>query len=147
MRKQRLLTGIVAAVLLFIGFAFRPEHSEPWTTAQLESPETLAKIIGNPKLPQPIIYSVGPGAVIKNSIDVGPAKETINLTKLKNLLAPLPKNASIVIYCGCCPFEHCPNIRPAFEMLNQMKFTNAKLLNIEHNVKTDWINKGYPVAQ
>jgi len=52
-----------------------------------------------------------------------------------------------VIYCGCCPFEHCPNVRPAFQLLNEMKFTNQKLLNLSTNLKTDWIDKGYPVAK
>jgi thiosulfate/3-mercaptopyruvate sulfurtransferase len=28
-----------------------------------------------------------------------------------------------------------------------MKFTNYKLLNLSHNVKTDWLDKGYPTAQ
>jgi hypothetical protein len=25
-----------------------------------------------------------------------------------------------------------------------MKFTNYHLLNLPHNIKTDWISKGYP---
>ena len=75
---------------------------------------------------------------------MGPAHEKENLEKLKRQLIPLPKDADIVIYCGCCPFEHCPNIRPAFSLLNEMKFSNARLLNLEHNIKTDWISKGYP---
>ena len=81
---------------------------------------------------------------IKNSIDIGPARDSLNIIKFKEQLSKLPKDAPIVIYCGCCPFEHCPNIRPAFALLNEMKFTRHKLLNIEHNIKTDWISKGYP---
>jgi hypothetical protein len=60
-------------------------------------------------------------------------------------LSTLPKDANIVIYCGCCPFVKCPNIRPAFTLLNKMGFKKHKLLNLSHNVKTDWIDKGYPV--
>jgi hypothetical protein len=78
-------------------------------------------------------------------LDIGPAHEKTNLDRLKQELENLPRNADIVIYCGCCPFEHCPNIRPAFRLLNEMKFTNQKLLNIPHNIKTDWMDKGYPV--
>jgi alkanesulfonate monooxygenase len=40
--------------------------------------------------------------------------------------------------------DRCPNIRPAFSLLNEMKFTHAHLLNLEHNIKTDWVAKGYP---
>jgi len=118
--------------------------SEPWTTKQLMAPADLAELINNPAAKKPVIICVGPGALIKGSIDTGPAKEKENLEKLKKELTGLSKDAEIVIYCGCCPFDHCPNIRPAFSLLNEMKFTNTHLLNIEHNLRTDWVNKGYP---
>ena len=121
-----------------------PLAEDPWKASQLLAPADLANTINDPKAPQPLIFCIGPGAVIKNSIDIGPARDTLNLEKFKLQLSKLPKDAPIVIYCGCCPFEHCPNIRPAFTLLNNMKFTRHKLLNIEHNVKTDWIGKGYP---
>jgi thiosulfate/3-mercaptopyruvate sulfurtransferase len=118
--------------------------TEPWTADQLMAPAELAELITNPKAGKPVIICVGPGAAIRGSLDMGPAKEKENLEKYKLLLSRLSKDADIVIYCGCCPFEHCPNIRPAFTLLNEMKFTNAHLLNLEHNIKTDWIAKGYP---
>lgn len=120
---------------------------EPWRPDQLLAPAALAKTIADPNATQPIIFCIGPGAVIKGSIDIGPARDSANLAKLRQRLSELPKDANIVIYCGCCPFVHCPNIRPAFSLLNELKFSQAKLLNIEHNVKTDWIDKGYPVMK
>ncbi|HCS20823.1 MAG TPA: hypothetical protein DIW47_09730 [Bacteroidetes bacterium] len=57
----------------------------------------------------------------------------------------MSRDAEIIIYCGCCPFSDCPNIRPAFEVLNELKFTNPKLLNLPKNLKADWIDKGYPM--
>jgi hypothetical protein len=133
-------------VSLFIFCSFRNlQKEEPWSQNQLLPAADLARIINDPKSNQPYIFSVGPGAIIKNSIDIGPAENKQNLNKLKQQLSNLPKDANIVIYCGCCPFVHCPNIRPAFTLLNEMKFANQKLLNIEHNIKVDWISKGYPV--
>lgn len=117
---------------------------EPWKPEQLLSPGDLARVLADPKAQKPVIFSVGPGAVIRGSIDIGPARDSVNLNKLKAQLGHFPKDAPIVIYCGCCPFVHCPNIRPAFSLLNELQFTNHKLLNIEHNIKTDWIDKGYP---
>ena len=117
---------------------------EPWTPNQLMAPADLAAIITSSSETKPVILSIGPKAYIKGSIDIGDAKEKANLDKLKERVNKLPKNTDIVIYCGCCPFEHCPNIRPAFELLGKMKFTNYKLLNLEHNIKIDWLNKGYP---
>ena len=120
---------------------------EPWTAKQLMAPADLAAIMNDPNAKQPVILCVGPGALIKGSLDMGPANEKGNLEKLKQQLDKIPRDANVVIYCGCCPFEHCPNIRPAFNLLNEMKFSNAHLLNLEHNIKTDWVGKGYPQAK
>jgi thiosulfate/3-mercaptopyruvate sulfurtransferase len=120
---------------------------EPWTTEQLMAPAVLAAVINDPAAKKPVIICIGPGALIKGSVDIGPTKEKANLEKLRKELDRLPKDSDIVIYCGCCPFEHCPNIRPAFTLLNEMKFTNGHLLNIEHNIRTDWVDKGYPQAK
>lgn len=120
--------------------------AEPWTAKQLMAPADLAAMIHDPNAKKPVIICVGPGALIKGSLDMGPANEKENLEKLKQQLNKLSRDANVVIYCGCCPFEHCPNIRPAFTLINEMKFSNAHLLNIKHNIKTDWIAKGYPKA-
>jgi hypothetical protein len=62
-------------------------------------------------------------------------------------LEKLPKDASIVVYCGCCPYRSCPNVRPAFNLLNSMGFKNHKLLDLPQNIKVDWIDHGYPVME
>lgn len=85
-------------------------------------------------------------ALIPNSTDLGAASETENLTKLKKELTNLPKDTAIVIYCGCCPFTRCPNIRPAIALLKDMNFTNFHLLNLPVSIKADWIDKGYPTV-
>jgi thiosulfate/3-mercaptopyruvate sulfurtransferase len=138
-------TGIFFVSLFaiaFIAFAFHKisdqRGDEPWTQQQLLEPSDLAKIITDVNALQPKVYSIGPLAIIKNSIDIGSAGEKDNLKKLE-------QDLGIVIYCGCCPFNKCPNIRPAFELLNEMGFKNHKLLNLPHNIKVDWIDHGYPV--
>lgn len=125
----------------------KAEKDEPWRQEQLLAPADLAKDLSSSSAEKQYVYSVGPGATIKGSINIGPAQDKENLDKFRQQLSKLPKDANIVIYCGCCPFVHCPNIRPAFALLNEMKFTNQKLLNLEHNLKTDWIDKGFPVNQ
>ena len=140
----------IIVVLLFTTIGFikyqgnETPSGEPWTEKQLMAPADLAAVISNPKAKKPIIFSVGPGALIRGSKDMGPVHEKENLEKFKKALAMLPPDTEVVVYCGCCPFEHCPNIRPAFSMLNEMKFTHAHLLNLVTNIKTDWIAKGYP---
>ncbi|NOT90768.1 MAG: rhodanese-like domain-containing protein [Ferruginibacter sp.] len=145
--KYSFLLSITLIVASFVLTSFKQiQNEEPWSPKQLLDPADLAKILNDSKAKQPYIYSIGPAATIKGSIDIGPGQDKANLDKLKGQLSKLPKDADIVIYCGCCPFEHCPNIRPAFALLNKMKFTNQKLLSLQHNIKIDWINKGFPVS-
>ncbi len=150
MKSKFVLLACVLVILGAVVLAAAGHHphpaEEPWTPAELMSPADLAKVLADPHAQQPIVFCIGPGAVIKGSIDIGPARDSANLAKLRQRLGALPKDAPIVIYCGCCPFVHCPNIRPAFSLIKDMKFTQPKLLNLEHNVKVDWIDKGFPVT-
>jgi len=122
------------------------QGTDPWTQKQLMEPVELADII-NKGTTGYYIYGIGPAAFIKNSVEIGEGRDKKNIQKLKKAVIDLPKDANIVIYCGCCPFADCPNVRPAFELLNQMKFTNHKLLNLSQNFKVDWLDKGYPVNE
>lgn len=139
------LYSFVLISLGLIGFA--NELTDPWTPSELLEPAELAKTINDPQSPQFLVFSVGPGAVIKGSVDIGPAREKENLAKLRARLEKLPKDANVVIYCGCCPFVKCPNVRPAFNLLKEMNFKHRKLLNLAQNLKADWIDHGYPVAE
>ena len=94
---------------------------------------------------QPVIISIGPAGLIKNSIEVGECRFSENLAKLNDKVSGLSKNSDIVLYCGCCPFKDCPNIMPAFTLLNDLGFKNHRLLNLSNNLKTDWIDKNYPI--
>jgi rhodanese-related sulfurtransferase len=136
---------VVVAVLCFVNNS-HAQNPVNWTSNQLIEPSALADNI-NAKKDVPVIISVGPGAVIPNSIHTGMASETAGLDKLKMQLKDVPKDQKIVIYCGCCPFEHCPNVRPAINVLKEMNFTNFYLLDLPDNIKKDWIDKGYPVSK
>jgi thiosulfate/3-mercaptopyruvate sulfurtransferase len=59
----------------------------------------------------------------------------------------LPHDKLIVLYCGCCPWGHCPNVRPAYHQLNAMGFNHVKVLYIANNFGTDWVDKGYPTIK
>jgi hypothetical protein len=142
--QLRFLLPVVFITAVFnTGYA-QTKSTEPWTEVQLMPLVELAATITAGKN-LPMIISIGPAAIIKGSIDIGSTGEKGNLDKLKTTLSKVPKDKQILLYCGCCPFKNCPNIRPAFALLNQMKFTNHKLLNLATNIRVDWINKGYPM--
>ncbi|MEO6838137.1 MAG: rhodanese-like domain-containing protein [Ginsengibacter sp.] len=130
----------------FIFFSFQQcaaQKEGNWTKDQLIEPADLAQTLQANKA-IPVIYCVGPGVVIPHSIDIGATSEENNLQRFKAALEKIPRATNIVIYCGCCPFEHCPNVRPAISVLKEMNFTNYHLLNLPNNIKKDWIAKGYP---
>jgi rhodanese-related sulfurtransferase len=81
-----------------------------------------------------------PGATMQ-----GPASTPEGLEALRKWAQSLPRDAVVVIYCGCCPLVHCPNVRPAFSALKAMGFTNVRVLELATNFGADWVEKGYPV--
>ena len=138
--------SLLASVLTLFAFQqckTQEPKPENWTSEQLMQPADLAQALNDNKN-IPLIYCVGPGVVIPHSIDIGMTDKPENIQKLKDSLNKVSRDANIVIYCGCCPFARCPNVRPAIALLKEMKFTNYHLLNLPHNIKTDWISKGYP---
>lgn len=144
MRRQT--TFFYTLLLIFASLtAFNKTQTEPWTPEQLMEPGSLAAMINDSAASKPLIINIGPAGSIKGAIKVGPAKEKNNLDNLTKLLSKEDRKKAIVIYCGCCPFKDCPNIRPAFSLLTKMKFINHKLLNLSTNLKVDWINHGYPM--
>lgn len=115
--------------------------------AKLIQPEELAKQLQAD--PKPIVVCVGPralynGAHIPGALYHGPASNPAGLSDLTDWAKSVPKDSSIVIYCGCCPLDRCPNVRPAFKALDQMGFTNVKVLALPNNFHTDWAAKGLP---
>lgn len=102
------------------------------------------KIVQN-KMKNTVVINIGPDAVIKNSFNAGPGKDNASIVNMRTYLSKVSKDKEVVLYCGCCPFNVCPNIRPAFKALTDLGFKNAKLLNIPKNIKVDWIDKKYPI--
>jgi len=158
---------LVGTVFLFSGCAgdSAPEYEvpldiferdsaepDPWTQEDLMDPAELAGILEDPARENPLILDIGGvgpimGGRIQDSEVIGPTGETEYLSKLTDVVAEYPKDVDLVIYCGCCPFADCPNIRPAFRALKEMGLTNMKLLDIEENLRVDWVNLGYPTAE
>lgn len=129
--------------------AASPTAHDPWPQSQLLAPKTLAaELQGKGKKPRivcvgfPFLYQ---SAHIPGAASAGPAREAAGLVKLKQWARGIPHGSRVIIYCGCCPFKECPNIRPAYEALHQAGFTNIQVLALPANFITDWMDKGYPI--
>src|SRR5271167_1905624 len=128
-RRFRMLLPITAFMAL-IAFA---EPVDPWNNSDLIQPEALAARLTDSTAPKPPIIYVGfpvlyRSSHIPNAILAGPVSKPEGMEALRQAVAKLSHDAEIVIYCGCCPFDRCPNVRPAFSELRKMGFTKVTLL-------------------
>jgi hypothetical protein len=118
--------------------------------AELIQPAELNRILHDAGEQKPLIFQVGSRVLfdqahISGSTYAGPGSQEPALRLLQSRLSSIPRNRFIVLYCGCCPWNRCPNIAPAFESLRRMGFSSVKVLYIANNFGADWVDKGYPV--
>ena len=154
-RSNRLFhRGLFASFLVaaLIALVFRSGRAElPPGSPELIRPEELAKALQSGAT-KPTILNVGPHVIyvqahIPGAVYIGPTGSTQGLANLRTRAASMPRNSSVVIYCGCCPWEHCPNVLPAYKEIKQMGFTRLKVLYIANSFGSDWVEKGYPTAK
>ena len=115
-------------------------------------PEEVAHLLSASNRPRPTVIYVGfpslyNGAHITGAILAGPASKPDGIDQLRQVVRGMPHNHAIVIYCGCCPFDKCPNIHPAYNALQELGFSNVKVVVIKTNLHTDWVIKGYPTTK
>jgi thiosulfate/3-mercaptopyruvate sulfurtransferase len=151
---MRALCPYVLALILLSSSGPAPAQHEPAASipaADLIKPADLAANLKNASAPKLLILQVGfhklyAQAHIPDSEYVGAAGEEAGLQLLRRRVAKLNKDTAIIIYCGCCPWSHCPNIAAAYNALHALGFTRVKVLYIAENFGDNWVNLGYPVV-
>jgi thiosulfate/3-mercaptopyruvate sulfurtransferase len=135
-------------ILLPVSFAiFAFARQEPIKKEQWIQPQELANTLNNPKAVKPVVLNVGPVDQIKTAINIGAVSTAEGLKKLQLEVNKIPKTKEVVVYCGCCTSDNCPNIRPAIKYLNDNGYKKAKVLNIATGIKEDWVQKGFPLEK
>lgn len=136
---------------------FAPAHAQPALSANtipndhLIQPEQLNRELqAHPR--DLLILQVGSHVLfeeahIPGAEYAGPGSRPAGIEALRARVAGLSRSRPIVIYCGCCPWEKCPNIAPAWQLLHQMGFTHVRALYIANNFGADWVAKGYPAEK
>jgi thiosulfate/3-mercaptopyruvate sulfurtransferase len=142
----RILSILPVIAIAAQGFAYQASLVP---SSRLINPDELVRLLKSEK---PLLIQVGSHVLysqahIPGSEYIGPASSDAGLEALRKRVKPLPRNQAIVLYCGCCPWSHCPNVQPADDALHAMGFTNVKVLYIANNFGADWVDKGYPVAK
>jgi thiosulfate/3-mercaptopyruvate sulfurtransferase len=145
------LFTVVAAVVAFALAQDLPKQEDPLRPGsnQLIQAEELAQALKGAR--KPVVLYVGPKSIyaqahIPRAENIGPVGRPEGMEKLRARAAPLAKDSPVVIYCGCCPWDHCPNIRPAYAELKKSGFTNVRVLYLENSFGANWKDKGLPVA-
>ena len=143
------LMGAVPAGLMSAASQGELTGASSVNAADLINAQDLAKILQSSEGKRPLLIYVGfhplyTQAHIPHSEFFGPAANEAAVQQLRKRVEGLARNGFIVIYCGCCPWSRCPNVKPAYEALHNLGFTNLKVLYIPNNLGTDWVNKGYP---
>ena len=150
---------LIVAVVLALGTAScagntagTASSSEPWGENTVKPADLVAELANASGADKPVVvctappflYRAGhvPGAVLH-----GPMTSPSVISELTAWAQPLPRSSNIVIYCGCCPMEQCPNIRPAYKLLRDLGFTRIRVLVLPDNFATDWVGRGYPVEK
>jgi thiosulfate/3-mercaptopyruvate sulfurtransferase len=167
-RPGRLAFGILLAAIPFVfasAFISRAlaqphttpsdvvEASDPWTSSQTVAPDVLVKeLTAKDQTKRPAVVCVGfrtlyDGAHIPGASFHGAASTPPGIASLKTWAQGVPRSSNIVLYCGCCPLQHCPNLKPAFVAMRDIGFTKLRVLLLPTDFNTDWIEKGYPVEK
>ena len=156
-------TGIIlfSALIAFSAFGFSrdcsAQFSGPVTStsaysvpeSQRMEPAALAKLLQAASGDPPVMLQVGSHIMfaqshIPGSVFAGPGSQSSGLHLVETKVASTPRGKLIVIYCGCCPWDRCPNIGPVYKRLRELGFTNVKALYLADNFGNDWVAKGYP---
>jgi thiosulfate/3-mercaptopyruvate sulfurtransferase len=118
-----------------------------WKKEQLMPTQELADKINTNAKDKPLVFNVGPMENIKTAKVIGLGTSISAMEKMKSSLSMENKNRTIVVYCGCCSYANCPNIKPAYDALISNGFKNAKVLELPEGIKPDWVAKGYPMEE
>lgn len=145
---RRILLSSLSLVSALPSLITAESNADPWTAADLIEPAQLAAAMKNGSQPHvicvafPVLYRT---RHIAGAEFAGPTSKPEGLASLQHAAAQFPKNADIVLYCGCCPMVRCPNIRPAYRSLKESGFKQARVLALSTGFHQDWEAKGYPV--
>ena len=155
-----LLLGISATMLLapvlrsnHTRAALQEKTADPWTKAQvLEAADLFRELANSKGETAPAIVYVGfrtlfEGGHLPLASFHGTASKEAGLRELRTWAGALPRSTNLVIYCGCCPFDRCPNIRPAYTAVHELGFTQVRVLVLPTSFAADWVEKGYPIEK
>lgn len=140
--------SLIASTLFLLPHRYAQSSADPWTKAESVDAANLLRELNDPKTGPTVVFAgfqrLYTAGHIKGAQFHGSGGIAEGLKELKTWAATLPKTSNVVLYCGCCPMERCPNIRPAFSALRELGFSKVRVLVLPTSFEVDWAEKGYP---
>jgi len=147
-----MIRALFAALMVLVALPALAQPGSAPTIPQsdLIQPAELANMLKSG--PKPTILQVGfkvmyDEAHIPGAVYAGPGSKDEGIVALKDAAGSIDKGQQVILYCGCCPWDHCPNVAAAWRTLRDLGFSNLKVLYIPKNFGADWVEKGYPVVK
>lgn len=150
---------LFVAVVLALGLAAcagntagTASSTEPWGENIVKPAALVAELANASGADKPVVVCTAPPFLYRSghvpgAVLHGPMTSPSVIGELTAWAQPLSRAANVVIYCGCCPMEQCPNIRPAYKVLKDLGFTRLRVLVLPDNFATDWVSRGYPIEK
>ncbi len=150
MRLAPFVSLLAALLLAPLAAGAAPGDALTIPAAVQMQPAELATLLKSASPPP--IFQIGfsvlyQQAHIPNSQFAGPGNNDDGLQNLKTHVQGLARDKLVVIYCGCCPWDKCPNVAAAYKQMTALGFTKVKVLYLPANFGADWVDKGYPVTR
>lgn len=134
-------------VVVLATLCLSEDSSSAWKQSELIEPSALATKLDSSDPPYVVCVSDSEpyrSRHIAHAIFAGPGGKPDGIELLKAAASALSKDDSIVIYCGCCPLNKCPNVRPAYRALKESGFSHVRVLDLMTDMESEWYRRGYP---
>ena len=105
---------VLTALVIVVSCTTRPIEIQSSDLIQIDE---LARALADSTTAHPVLVHVGFAPLyrsghIPESRYAGPGSKTEGLSALERTLKEVPADRRVVLYCGCCPWTDCPNVRP-----------------------------------
>ncbi len=159
MHRRTFLLGAVGSIALTAEAACHRDGSPAESGSSSAStpigplfePATLAARLAEVKSGKLAVWFVGPSILFRHHIpgarNLGEVSTPEGKAAIEAELKKTPAETEIVLYCGCCPVSHCPNVRPASALIRASGRPKTYVLNLPTRFATDWADPGFPVEQ
>lgn len=119
---------------------------DPWLPTEVMPAQLLAERLAG-KSP-PAVISVSNAwlygqAHVRGARHFGDPGSPAGREQLSRAFARLPKDRELVLYCGCCDFTDCPNVRAGYSLARQVRPEGLRVLYLPTSLYPDWVERGY----